>query len=78
MLSRDERPDTAESPRVIRTRTATKVVYTATTMAILILLLSIAALNPPAPKGMKQDPALLKLHRAIISSLFVRPPPVLA
>jgi hypothetical protein len=78
LLSNDERSDTAQCPLIIRTRTATRVLYTAPTLAILILLLATSALNPPISKRVKQSPGLLKLHRAILSSLFVRPPPALA
>jgi hypothetical protein len=79
LLSRDEQSSTAESPLIIRAKTFTSVIYTAPTAVFLILLLAIRALNPPASKRVEQ-PAhkLLNLHRAILNTLFVRPPPVLA
>jgi hypothetical protein len=79
LLSRDEQSGTAKSPLVIRTKTSTRVIYTAPTTIFLILLLAVSLSNPPASKRVEQlDHKLLSLHRAILSSLFVRPPPTLA
>jgi hypothetical protein len=79
LLSRDEQSSTVESPQVIRTKTSASVIYTAPTAVFLILLLAVSLLNPPASKRVEQpDRKLLILHRAILSSFFVRPPPVLA
>jgi uncharacterized integral membrane protein len=79
LLSRDEQSSTAEHPLVIRTRTSTSVIYTAPTAVFLILLLAISPLNPPVSRRVeKRANRLLHLHRAILNTLFVRPPPVLA
>ena len=78
LLSGNEQSSTAKSPLVIRTRTSTRVIYTAPTSIFLILLLAISLLNPPALTRVdKQANKLLHLHRAILNTLFVRPPPVL-
>src|ERR1039458_5292856 len=47
LLSRDEQSSTAEHPLVIRTKTSTRVIYTAPTAVFLTLLLAISVLNPP-------------------------------
>jgi hypothetical protein len=79
LLSRDEQSSTAKSPLVVRTKTSTRIIYTASATLFLILLLAVSLLNPPASKRVKQpDRKLLNLHRAILNTLFVRPPPVLA
>ncbi len=79
LLSRDEQSSTAEHPLVIRSKTFTSVIYTAPTAVFLILLLAISLLNPPATTRVeKRANRLLHLHRAILNTLFVRPPPVLA
>jgi hypothetical protein len=79
LLSRDEQSSTAEHPLVIRTKTSTSVIYTAPTVVFLILFLAISLLNPPASRRVeKRDDRLLHLHRAVLNTLFVRPPPVLA
>jgi hypothetical protein len=79
LLSRDEQSSTAKSPLVIRTKTSSRIIYTAPTTVLLILLLAISLLSPPEPKRMEQlAHKLLNLHRAILNTLFVRPPPVLA
>jgi hypothetical protein len=78
LLSRDEQSSTAEHPLVIRTKTSTSVIYTVPTVIFLILLLAVRILNPPVSKRVeKLSDKLLNLHRAILNSLFVRPPPVL-
>jgi len=79
LLSRDEQPSTVEHPLVIRTRTSTSVIFTAPTTVFLILFLSISLLNPPASRRLdKRANRLFHLHRAVLNTLFVRPPPVLA
>jgi hypothetical protein len=79
LLSRDEQSSTAEHPLVIRTKTFTSLIYTAPATVFLILLLAVSLWNPPASKRVEHlDRKLLNLHRAILSTLFVRPPPVLA
>ena len=79
LLSRDEQSSTAKSPLVVRTKTSTRIIYTAPATVFLIPLLAVSLLNPPASKRMEHlDRKLLNLHRAILNSLFVRPPPVLA
>jgi hypothetical protein len=79
LLSRDEQSSTAESPLVIRTKTSTSVIYTAPTVVFLILFLAISLLNPPASRRVeKRASRLLHLHRAVLNTLFVRPPPALA
>jgi hypothetical protein len=79
LLSRDEQSSTVEHPLVIRTRTSTSVIYTAPTAVFLILFLAISLLNPPASRRLeKRANRLFHLHRAVLNTLFVRPPPVLA
>jgi hypothetical protein len=79
LLSKDELSSTVEHPLVIRTKTSTSVIYTAPTAVFLILFLAISLLNPPASRRLeKQANRLLNLHRAVLNTLFVRPPPVLA
>ena len=79
LLSRDEQSSTVEHPLVIRTKTSTSVIYTAPTAVFLTLLLAISVLNPPASRRVeKRDDRLFHLHRAVLNTLFVRPPPVLA
>jgi hypothetical protein len=79
LLSRDEQSSTAEHPLVIRTKTSTSVIYTAPTAIFLILLLAISPLNPPVSRRLeKRAKRLFHLHRAVLNTLFVRPPPLLA
>jgi hypothetical protein len=79
LLSRDEQSSTAESPLVVRTKTFTSVIYTAPTAVFLILLLAIQVLNPPVSRRVeKRTNRLFHLHRAVLNTIFVRPPPVLA
>ena len=79
LLSRDEQSSTANSPLVVRTKTSTKIIYTAPATVFLILLLAVSLFNPSASRSMEQlAHKLLSLHRAILNTLFVRPPPALA
>ena len=79
LLSRDEQSSTVEHPLVIRTKTSTSVIYTASTAVFLILFLAISMLNPPVSRRLeKRANGLFHLHRAVLNTLFVRPPPVLA
>ena len=79
LLSRDEQSSTVEHPLVIRTKTSTSVIYTAPTGVFLILSLAITLLIPPASRRVeKRDDRLFHLHRAVLNTLFVRSPPVLA
>jgi hypothetical protein len=79
LLSRDEQSSTVDSPLIIRTKTSTSVIYTAPTAVFLILFLAISLLNPPASRRLeKRAHGLFHLHRAVLNTLFVRPPPVLA
>jgi len=78
LLSRDEQSSTANSPLVIRTKTSTRVIYTAPTAVFLILLLAVSLLIPPVSRRVERRAhRFLHLHRAILNTLFVRPPPVL-
>ena len=78
LLSRDEQSSTAKSPLVITNRTSTRVIYTAPTGVFLFLLLAISLQNTPALTRIDRPAKkLLHLHRAILNTLFVRPPPVL-
>jgi len=79
LLSKDMQASTAESPMVVRTKTSSRIIYTAQTANILILLLTITLLNPPTSRKVeKRANRLLHLHRAVLNTLFVRPPPVFA
>lgn len=77
LLSSNESSRTAKSPLVFRTRTSTRISYTAPTALFLVLLLAAGLLQLPALK-MVENPGnkQLLLHRAILNTLFVRPPPV--
>jgi hypothetical protein len=79
LLSRDEQSSTAEHPLVIRTKTSTSVIYTAPTVVLFIIFVGLNRVYPPAARRVeKRDDRLLHLHRAVLNTLFVRPPPVLA
>jgi hypothetical protein len=79
LLSRDEQSSTAKSPLVVRTKTSTRIIYTAPASVCLILLLAVSLLNPPASKRVEHlDHKLLKLQSSILNTLSIRPPPVLA
>ena len=79
LLSRDEQSSTSGRPLVIRTKTSTRVIYTAPTAIFLILLLAVSLLNPPVSRRVERRAnRLLQLHSAILNTLFVRPPPHLA
>ena len=79
LLSDNEQSSNTKCPLVIRTKIVTKVIYTAPTSIFLILLLAISLLNASAlTRVNKQANKLFHLHRAILNTLFVRPPPVLA
>jgi len=78
LLSRDEQSSIAKSPLAIATKTATRVIYTAPTAIFFFLLLAISLLKTPAlTRFDKLAIKLLHLHRAILNTLFVRPPPIL-
>jgi len=79
LLSGNEQFSTAKSPRLITTKASAGVIYTAPAPLFLFLLLTISLLN--ALKLTRADKLANKpshLHLAILSTLFVRPPPVLA
>ena len=78
LLSRNEQFSPAESPIVIRTRTSTKIVYTASTAVFLMLFLIATILSGPL-SGQREQRAsrLWHLRRAHFRYCFVRPPPVL-
>jgi hypothetical protein len=79
LLSRDEQSSTANNPLVVRTKTSTKIIYTAPATVFLILLLAVSLFNSTASRRVEQlANKLLNLHRAILNTLFVRPPPALA
>ena len=79
LLSRDEQSSIAESPLLVRTKTATKVIYTVPTAVIMIQLLFLSILNPLA-SGQREQRANRSwhLHRAVLKTTFVRPPPARA
>jgi hypothetical protein len=79
LLSGNEQSSTAKSPLVIRTKTSTRVVYIAPIAVFLVLLLPVSLLNTPTLTRIgRLANKLLHLHRAILNTLFVRPPPMLA
>lgn len=78
LLSKDEQRSTAEIPLVIMMKTFTMAIYAATAAVFLILFPAIGLLNPPATGRVeKRTVRLLRLRRAVLNTLFVRPPPVL-
>lgn len=78
LLSRNEQFSPAESPIVIRTRTSTKIVYTAP-VAVFFMLFLIATVLSGTLSGQREQRAsrLSHLRRAHLRACFVRPPPVL-
>jgi hypothetical protein len=79
LLSRDEQSSTAQSPLVVRTKTSTRVIYAACTVVFLILLLAVSQFGQPPSKRVGQLTCeFLNLNIAILSTLFIRPPPALA
>ena len=79
LLSKDEKSKTAKSPLVVRTKTFSRVIYTAPAAFFLILLPALSVLNPPASgPGEQRASRPWHLRRAILNTVFVRPPPVLA
>jgi hypothetical protein len=79
LLSKDEQSSTAKDPLTIRTKTSTRVIYIAPTAVLLFLMLAISVLNPPVSRRLERRAnGLFHLHRAVLNTLFVRPPPVLA
>jgi len=78
LLSGNEQSSNAKSPLVIRTKTFTRVVYAASTAPFLFLLFAVSLLStPPLTRVDRLANNLLILHRAILHTLFVRPPPIL-
>ena len=78
LLSGNEQSSNAKSPLVIRTKTSTRIIYAAPAAVFLFLILAVNLLNPTASKRIQQlHPKLSNLHRAILNTIFVRPPPVL-
>ena len=79
LLSKNEQSSSTESPLVVRTRTSTKIIYTAPSFVAFILLLVLSIFNPSI-SGQRQQrtSGLWNLRRAHLRAHFVRPPPVLA
>jgi hypothetical protein len=78
LLSKDIQASTAENPLVVRTKTSSRIIYTAPTAIFLIMLPVITLMNPPTSRRVeKRTNRLLRLHCAVLNTLFVRPPPVL-
>lgn len=77
LLSKNEQSGDATCPLVTRTRTFTKVAYTAPAAILLNELLVISPPNPPTTAELsKLEDKTIQLRRAAGDSLFVRPPPV--
>jgi hypothetical protein len=78
LLSKDMQASTEKSPLVLRTKTSSRIIYTAPTAVFLILLSAITLMNPSTSRRVeKRAYRLLHLHRAVLNTLFVRPPPVI-
>ena len=78
LLSRNEQTGTKQSPAVIRTKTATRVIYTFPAVVFLVLLLvfNVPALRVLAQKAERANPSW-RLHCGLFHTFFVRPPPFL-
>jgi hypothetical protein len=76
LLSKNEQSETTQE---IRTRTSTKVIYAVPAIILLVLLLIPRVLNHLLSEFRAQmENQWWRLHaRAVLSGLFVRPPPVL-
>jgi len=80
LLSKNEQSNATESPQVVRTRTSTEIIYTASNFVFFILLLTLSALNPRL-SGQRMSRASQFVHRLRsphLETYFVRPPPVFA
>lgn len=79
LLSRDERSGTAESPLVVRSKTSSRVIYTASAAVFFILLPALSISNRPGSgPGEQRSNRSWHLRHAILNTVFVRPPPLLA
>lgn len=79
LLSRDERSGIAEGPLLVRTKTCTKVNYTVPTSVLFFELLAPSKLNPQASEQRERLTShSWHIRRGLLSTFFVRPPPVLA
>jgi hypothetical protein len=77
LLSKNEQFSSKESPLVVRTRTATRVIYSVSTAVFFIPLMILGRLTPPFPgQSVRHASRLRHLLRAHLRSCFVRPPPV--
>jgi hypothetical protein len=78
LLSKKEQSSSAESPMVVRTRTFTKVFYTAPASVFFMVSLMIGVLGGPLSGEWEQRASRLwHLRRAHLRTCFVRPPPFL-
>lgn len=79
LLSKNEQSGPTESPLMVRTRRATKAIYTIPAAEFFVLLLIFSVLNPPQLVQLEQRASRLwQQRRAHLRSCIVRPPPVLA
>lgn len=78
ILSKDEQSRGTENPLVVRTKTSSSVLYTAPTSIFFILLPTLCIFSPTTyvPVVQRANRSRL-LSRAILSTVFVRPPPAL-
>jgi hypothetical protein len=78
LLSRNEQTATTAGPRVIRTKTSTRVSYTAPTTVFFALLVVFCVLSPQL-SGQREERASDSWHlrRGQLDFFFVRPPPYL-
>jgi hypothetical protein len=77
LLSGNERSGIAESPLVFRTKTSTAVSYAVPTAVLFLLLLTLSISNPAAGQRERRTSHPWHLHRGLLNTLFVRPPPIL-
>jgi hypothetical protein len=79
LLSGDEQSRATESSLVVRTKISAKAMYLVPCAAFFVLLPVLGILNQPA-SGQKEHGVNRpwQLRRAILHTLFVRPPPVFA
>ena len=78
LLSKNEQSREMDSPRVVRTRTSAKVIYTAPTGIFLILMLVPSIMHlQTAGQRLKRVSGSRHPRRVFLSTPFVRPPPIL-
>ncbi len=79
LLSKEEQSDITQTPLVLRTKTATTIVYTSPATVLLFLLLNLSFLVEPTSSCLMRAASRRRRQRSsnYLNILYVRPPPVL-